>query len=117
MIVDDGKAAEIRAALRRPRVPRQIRKREASSMAFVKTFVVHPERGVPDSYIKNFLLEAEKKGPIRVATTTLRTPTGILLNVIATQIDTWESMGIDPPADVQAKIAEQARLSSVANDD
>lgn len=82
-------------------------------MPWVKTFAVHAERGVPDSYIRGFLAEAEKEGPIRVTTSVVRTPTGLLLNVIATRMDTWASMEVDPPSDVQSRIKDQVALTTV----
>lgn len=66
-------------------------------MAFVRTFVVYDERGVPDRLIRDWLSQCEKEGPLRVTVTPFRTATALLVNVVATLSDTWKSMDIDPP--------------------
>lgn len=69
-------------------------------MAFVKTFVVRNDKGVPDRYIQNFLVECEKEGPVHVHTALVRTGTALLLTVFATQQDTWDSLGVEQPIPV-----------------
>ena len=72
-------------------------------MAFVKTFRINPEYGVPDRDIREWLSLYEKKATLAIQTTFIPAlgKADPRLTVIATVVDAPLSDEIEPQADVE----------------